>query len=289
MEAHYLCGLFPLSDDAGNVTGLGFIGADITERRKLERRLAEVNQQLSAETRLVKEVNSDLETFAYNVSHDLRTPLRAVDGYIRIYLGKNSAGLTDESRQYLDQALQGAKQIGQLIDGFLTLSLVGNRKTLRSTVKLDEAAREAIEELEEFGDGQQIEFQIEELPPCEGDRELLKILMKNLISNAIKFTRGRTDPVIVIGSVTHAGDNHPIYFVRDNGVGFDMQHIEKLFEVFERLHRDDEFEGSGVGLATAERIVHKHGGKIWAEAKPDEGATLFFTIGKLENGIGQAA
>lgn len=242
--------------------------------------------------RQLAEANRELEAFTYSVSHDLRAPLRAMDGFSRILLEEYAAYLPVDAQRYLRLVRENAQQMGALIQGLLTLSRVGRQSLARQTVAPAEIVQQVLAELEAERKGRNVEIVIGELPPCEADPVLLKRVWVNLLANALKFTRRRDAARIEIGSIDPKGlerplGSGPIYFVRDNGAGFDMQYAHKLFGVFQRLHRAEEYEGSGVGLAIVQRIVHRHGGRIWAEAEVDKGATFYFTLASISEEPGR--
>jgi light-regulated signal transduction histidine kinase (bacteriophytochrome) len=225
-------------------------------------------------------VNTELETFSYSVSHDLRAPLRHIDGFARILKEEHAAELSAGGLQHLDRILAAVTHMGHLVDDLLDLARIGRKELVRKAVKLDHVLREAMADLPPKANDRKIDWQIEPLPAVECDSGLVKIVFTNLLSNAVKFTRSRQQASIQIGAVTKNGIL--TFFVRDNGVGFDPKYADKLFGVFQRLHNRQEFEGTGVGLATVQRIVHRHGGTIWAESQPDHGTTFFFTLGSRQ-------
>jgi len=222
--------------------------------------------------------NRELEAFSYSVSHDLRAPLRALNGFSRILLDDHAAVLPPEARRYLTLVADSADQMSRLVDGLLGLSRLSRQGMDLRTVEPAELVARVLRELPpEETAGRYVDFVVGELPPCLADPTLLKQVFANLIGNAIKFTRTRPLARIEVGVRTEAGET--VYYVRDNGVGFDPRYADRLFGVFQRLHRAEDYEGSGIGLATVERIVHRLGGRIWAESTPGRGATFSFTIG----------
>ncbi|HLA62083.1 MAG TPA: response regulator [Nitrospiraceae bacterium] len=220
--------------------------------------------------------NKELEAFSYSVSHDLRAPLRAVDGFAQAVLEDYGQRLPEEAQRYLQTIRQGAQRMGDLIDDLLAFAQLSRQPLTRRAVDTGKIVREVLEELSRQRDGRQIEVRVGELSACQGDPGLLRQVWVNLLSNALKFTRKTESAVVEIGSALEQGET--IFFVRDNGSGFDMQYAEKLFGVFQRLHREEEFEGTGVGLAIVARVIHRHGGRVWAEAETDRGATFYFTL-----------
>ena len=237
----------------------------------------ELEQRVAKRTAELEIANKELEAFSYSVSHDLRAPLRAVDGFSQAVLEDYGAQLPEEGRHYLKTIREGAQRMGMLIDDLLTFSRLSRLPLKKQAVDMTSLAHEALHELNGQRDGRQIDVRINDLPRCEGDSALLKQVWINLLSNAIKYTQKREAAVVEVGSREDKGEK--IYFVSDNGTGFDMKYAHKLFGVFQRLHRADEFEGTGVGLAIAQRVVHRHGGRIWAQAAVDRGAEFYFTVG----------
>ena len=220
--------------------------------------------------------NKELESFSYSVSHDLRSPLRAIDGFARMLAEDHGAALAPDAQRQLGVIRANAARMGQLIDDLLAFSRLGRKALEAAPVDLAELARTVAEELRREVADRPIEVAIESVPPARGDRSLLRQVLINLLANAFKFTRGRTPARITFGARRDHGET--VYYVRDNGVGFDMAYAAKLFGVFQRLHRAEEFEGTGVGLALVQRIVRRHGGRVWAEARVDEGASFYFTL-----------
>jgi len=228
-----------------------------------------VNAELQA-------TNGELNAFSYSVSHDLRAPLRAIDGFSRIVIEDNEGTLTDSQRRYLDLVRDNTQVMGALIDDLLSFSRLANQPLNRRTVRTAELVEDLERELVGEQSGRIVEFTNGELPAVQADPALLRQVFANLLGNAVKYTRQRERPEITVDSERRDGEQ--VFMVRDNGVGFDMRYAEKLFQVFQRLHRAEEYEGTGVGLAIVQRIVTRHGGRVWAESKLDEGATFYFTL-----------
>ncbi|HXF94694.1 MAG TPA: PAS domain S-box protein, partial [Gemmatimonadales bacterium] len=253
---------------------------DISDRKQAQAAIEEHARQLDRANAELQAVNRELEAFSYSVSHDLRAPLRAMDGFSRIVLEEHAGGLDPEGRRLLDVVRENARRMGQLIDDLLAFSRLGRQPLRARSVDLVELAREVAAELRAAEPERAIEITVAPLPPARGDRALLRQVLVNLLQNAVKFTRGRAPARIEVGA--RDGGNGVVYYVADNGVGFDPRYADKLFGVFQRLHRAEEFEGTGVGLATVQRIVHRHGGRVWAEGAPDHGATFYFTLAAEE-------
>ncbi|HTJ00522.1 MAG TPA: PAS domain S-box protein [Dongiaceae bacterium] len=248
-------------------------------RARMEQMEAEIfasAQQLQQSNRKLEAANRELEAFSYSVSHDLRAPLRAVNGFADIVLEDYGAQLPEEGRRFLERIRNGGKRMGELIDDLLTFSRLSRQPLKLQPVDTDRLVRQVLDELQPQHEGRAVELRVRPLPACQADPALLKQVWFNLLSNAIKYTRGRNPAVVEVGSTEQSGA--VVYFVGDNGTGFDMQFADKLFGVFQRLHRADEFEGTGVGLAIVQRVVHRHGGQVWAEAAVDRGARFSFTL-----------
>jgi light-regulated signal transduction histidine kinase (bacteriophytochrome) len=222
------------------------------------------------------ETNRELETFSYSVSHDLRAPLRAIEGFSRMLGEDHGPALNPEAQRLLGVIRENTGRMGRLIDDLLEFSRLGRKKLDPTPLDLEALVQSVVQELQKDRMGGPVEVRIDSLPAARGDRVLIRQVLSNLIDNAFKFTRGRPDPRVTVGA-RREGDE-TVYYVRDNGVGFDMKYAAKLFGVFQRLHRTEEFEGTGAGLALVRRIVHRHGGRAWAEGHPNEGATFYFTL-----------
>jgi PAS domain S-box-containing protein len=285
----------PYHDEQGAVVGVLGIFEDITERKQAETELRRHREQLedlvderSAVLKRtitqLEDANEELEAFAYSVSHDLRTPLRAIDGYSRMLLDDCGEQLDGEGKRLLGVVRGSTARMSELIDDILMFSRTSRQALTLSTVNVDAVCREVVQELTSQTAGRHIRFETGPLPPARGDRAMIREIWRNLLGNAVKFTRDRDPAVIVVEAAdAEAGAQEPggtfvTYRVRDNGVGFDMRYAGKLFGVFQRLHHDDEFEGTGVGLAVVKRIVTRHGGRVGAEGDVNRGATVWFTL-----------
>ncbi|HEY9736650.1 MAG TPA: PAS domain S-box protein, partial [Trichocoleus sp.] len=261
------------------------VGVDITERKLAEYALEQLNftleQQVQERTAALTLANRELEAFSYSVSHDLRAPLRGIDGFSKALLELYAEQLDDKGKHYLERIRSGTQRMGELIDDMLKLSRVTRAEIRRSTVGLSQMVADVARGLSETQPERSVEWAIAPNVAASGDRGLLQIVVENLLSNAWKFTSTKDHTAIAFG-VTTQPDQTPVYFVKDNGVGFDMAYASKLFTAFQRLHSEREFPGTGVGLAIVERIIHRHGGAVWAEGTLQHGATIYFTLERYE-------
>jgi PAS domain S-box-containing protein len=257
---------------------------DITVRKRREQEIESLNQELAKRSTELETINKELEAFAYSVSHDLRAPLRHIAGFTELLHKKSSTLVDEKSNHYIALIMDSAKRMGNLIDDLLAFSRIGRTETQKTQVSLEQLVKEVLIEVRQDTEGRNIAWKIGALPDFYGDRSMLRLVLVNLISNAIKFTRTRTQAEIEIGCADGNKDSLVI-FVRDNGVGFDMKYVSKLFGVFQRLHESATFEGTGIGLATVQRIIHRHGGKVWAEGAVDSGATFYISAPKPQGQI----
>lgn len=281
---------FPFTDSDGSPLILE-MGMDITERTKAEAEVNRLNSELERRvmerTAQLEAANKELEAFTYSVSHDLRAPLRHISGFSKLLSEEFAAELPSEAQHHVQRIQDGTLHMGQLVDDLLNLGRVGRKELSLQVAGLRSIVDEVIQGLKpDIGD-RNVEWQIRDLPYVECDTALMHQVFQNLLANALKFTRPREKAVIEIGQEQR--DGRSVVFVRDNGVGFSMKYADKLFGVFQRLHRAEDFEGTGVGLATVQRIIQKHGGRIWAEAELDKGAAFYFELGACEQGTSQAA
>jgi PAS domain S-box-containing protein len=278
-------------DEAGKVIGVFAAARDITERKlaqealqkllaDMEVRVKERTKELSEANEALQAANKELESFSYSVSHDLRAPLLTIDGFSRMVLKGYADKLDDEGRRKLNVIRGSSQKMGQLIDDLLSFSRLGRKELVNTRLDMEALVRTAWTELTLLNPERRIQFSVQKLPHASGDQALIKEVLVNLLSNAFKFSKFRETATVEVGAYPEKERN--VYFVKDNGVGFDMQYYDKLFSVFQRLHSAEEFEGTGVGLAIVQRIVRRHGGSVWAEGKVGEGATFYFTLARKE-------
>lgn len=270
----------PISDANGKIVGAATVARDITERKQAEAQLHKYHEHLEElvqeRTGQLETANKELEGFAYSVSHDLRVPLRAIDGFSQQVLKRYADKLDDEGQRYLNVVRDNTKKMSQLIDDILAFSRMGRLGMSTSDIDMDAMAHAVFEELRPSFAGRELTLDIKPLPHCHGDASMLHQVWINLLGNAIKFTRPKALAQIEVTGHTEGAEN--IFCIKDNGAGFDMQYADKLFGVFQRLHGVAEFEGTGIGLAIVKRIITRHGGRVWAQGKVDEGTTFFFAL-----------
>lgn len=266
----------PLRGPEGNVDRLVGISHDITERKNFEDHIQALNQSLEHRSEQVEAVNKELEAFSYTISHDLRAPLRAIRGFSKIVLEEYSAQVPAEGQRFLNLVDENAGQMSELIDDLLSFSRLGRHPINRELVNPTELAQQIWSDLVAEYPERQVEFKLANMPGCMADRSMLRQVYANLLANALKFTRKRDHALVEVSF--ERKDQQVVYFVRDNGAGFNMRYYDKLFGVFQRMHRAEEYEGTGVGLAIVQRIIMRHGGRVWAEGEVDKGATFYFTL-----------
>jgi light-regulated signal transduction histidine kinase (bacteriophytochrome) len=268
-------------DQNGRPTAILETNNDITEHKRREQEIRTLNVELGKRTTELEATNKELESFAYSVSHDLRAPLRHMSGFTELLQKSAGASLNDKSRRYLGIILDSAKRMGNLIDDLLSFSRISRAEAHWALVSLEQLVQEALGEVRQETEGRKVVWKLGALPAWPCDRAMLRLVLVNLVSNAVKFTRTRPQAEIEIGC-QEQGPERVVVFVRDNGVGFEMKYVNKLFGVFQRLHPTEAFEGTGIGLATVQRIVHRHGGRVWAEGQVDQGATFYFSLTKSQ-------
>jgi light-regulated signal transduction histidine kinase (bacteriophytochrome) len=280
---HWMHSHFPVKNTDGRVYAVGGFVVETTVLKQTEDALKILNQELetrvSERTEALAAANAELEAFAYSVSHDLRAPLRAIEGFSRILLEDYEDTLDSQGRQHLDRIIKAIHRMGALIDALLALSRLSRQELKSQRISSDQLTtmvREIIHEIEVENGAQKIDWQIESLSPCYADLTLLRQVWFNLLHNAAKYSSQVEHPKVQVGMLNQGGEK--IYYVRDNGVGFDMNYVDKLFGVFQRLHRQDEFEGTGIGLVTVKRIMGMLGGRVWADSEVSKGATFYFTL-----------
>jgi len=271
----------PLRDVQGNIAGILGVFSDITERKREEEKICKLNTELEQRvierTAQLENANRELEAFSYSVSHDLKSPLQHITGYAELLNKRAYEAIDGKSRQYLKSIADSAVRMRKLIDDLLSFSRMGRMEMLKRKTNLDSLVKEILRDFQADACGRNIDWRISPLPDVYGDSAMLRQVLVNLISNAFKFIKMRTNAVIEIGSACGEKGEVCVY-VKDNGAGFDMKYVDKLFGIFQRLHSPTEFEGTGIGLANVRRIVNRHGGRVWAEGKVGEGATFYFTL-----------
>ncbi|RJR50326.1 MAG: PAS domain S-box protein [Desulfobacteraceae bacterium] len=276
----FLVSTTPMYDDSGKLLGCVHIARDITERKKGEEALKKAHKELQQHAARLETANKELESFSYSVSHDLRSPLRAIAGFAQMILDEKGREFDPETLRKFNIVQENAKKMGRLIDDLLRLSRLGRTELNRVKVDIGILVREVLQEIRVTEPGREFIVDLHDLPATKGDPPMIRQLFINLLSNSVKFTRVKKESQIEVGSFERSGER--VYYVKDNGVGFDMKYYGKLFGVFQRLVTEKEFEGTGVGLAIVKRIVQRHGGRVWAEGKLQEGASFYFTLPEQE-------
>jgi len=252
--------------------------AIIAERIEKIRKLNDLNKQLQKQSEKLEDANQELEAFAYSVSHDLRVPLRAIDGFSRILVEDYEDKLDEEGIRLLNIVRENTAKMGHLIDDILLLSRASRQEMVLNEIDMAALARSVYDEFQTDVTDRDVEFTVGDIPNAYGDRAMLGQVFQNLIGNAIKFTRNKNPAIIEVGGEKEGKEI--VYYVKDNGAGFDMKYINKLFGLFQRLHSPEEFEGTGVGLSIVQRVIRRHGGSVWGEGAVGEGATIYFTLPK---------
>jgi PAS domain S-box-containing protein len=277
----------PVRQHGGEITHFVGVMQDVTDRKQAESQIRSLNEQLEGRVRQrtaeLECANQELEAFAYSVSHDLRAPLRHINGFLDLFTKTALPALSEEERHYLTQVMSSVKQMDRLIDDLLQFSRMAQTKLQPEMVDLNQVFQEAVVELEPETRGRNLKWRKASLPVVKADAAMLRQVLVNLLSNAIKYTRPRDQAEIEVASEPQEKDE-VVIFVKDNGVGFDMKYADKLFGVFQRLHTSDQFEGTGIGLANVRRIILRHGGRTWAEGKPQAGATFYFSLPRPRHG-----
>lgn len=273
---HVSLTLSPIRDAFGTIIGFSHIGHDVTDRKRAEEEINKANRMLAQSYEACEATNKELEAFTYSASHDLRAPLVAVGGLVRLLLDEYASSLDAKGEKFLQTIQKMTDQMRQLVDDLLSLSRFGHQALDISKIDMGELAKSAIDELKLLHPGRTLKWNIKPLPPARGDSGMIRQVLMNLLSNAVKFTRSKPKAVIELGG--KAEEDATIFYVRDNGVGFAMEEADKLFEVFRRLHPSQEFEGTGVGLAIVKRVIQRHDGRVWAEGRVNEGATFYFSL-----------
>ena len=277
----------PIRDQTGAIIGASKVMRDITDRKRADAEIRKLNAELemrvARRTAELEAANKELEAFSYSVSHDLRAPLRHVLGFMELLQKEAGPSLSQKSIGHMAMISQATKRMGSLIDDLLAFSRVGRSDMKKSEVNLDQLVKETLEDFQVDTKDRNIVWKIHQLPAVQADRALLRQALVNLVSNAVKFTGTRAEAKIEIGCAP-GRDSEIVVFIRDNGAGFDPRYAGKLFGVFQRLHTQEQFEGTGIGLANVQRIIHRHGGRTWAEGVVDSGATFYFSIPKNPTG-----
>ncbi len=269
-----------LKNEKGAIIGTLSSGEDITERRKVEERIRKFNEELEnrvkERTAQLEEANKYLESFSYSVSHDLRAPLRAIDGFSKILLEDYSKLFDEEAKRLFSVIMDNTHKMGKLIDDFLAFAKVNRLELNVSDINTSNIVGSLIDEAKTANPARRINFIVKDLPNARGDITVIRQVFANFLSNAIKFTKAAETAIIEIGGKQLGKEI--LFYVKDNGIGFDMKYADKLFGIFQRLHSEKEYDGTGIGLAVIEKVISKHGGSVWAESRPGEGATFYFTL-----------
>ena len=281
--ASLLVSATPRYDAANSCVGVVCVGQDITQRKEMEQEIQRQKSELQRLVAKLSESNKELEAFSYSVSHDLRAPLRSISGFSEVLKQDYANQLDQTVNDYLNRIVGGTQRMASLIDGLLQLSRASWSEMFQEPVNLSELAKEIRDELQSNPPADAVKFIIHDTPPVKGDVNLLRVALGNLFTNACKYSATVADPTVEFGAERQ--DDKTVFFIRDNGIGFDMAYASKLFVAFQRLHSDPHYEGSGIGLATVKRVIQRHGGEIWAQSQPDKGAVFYFTLGSEANAI----
>ncbi len=275
---HMIVNTAPIKNKENEIVGAVGLFQDITDRKMIEEKIKHLNSFLMRQTAELSSVNEELEAFSYSVSHDLRSPLRSIDGFSQAILEDYEHQLDDEGKDYLHRIRNATQRMGELIDGLLKLSRITRHKIEYSNVNISKMAESIISSLKKRNPNRKVIIKIQNDLTLEGDKHLLQIALENLINNAWKFTQAEKTAVIEIGKTKKNGE--PVFYIKDNGTGFNMDYVDKLFVPFQRLHSNDTYEGTGIGLGIVKRVFNRHGGKIWAESTEGKGSTFYFTLNK---------
>jgi PAS domain S-box-containing protein len=270
----------PRFDEQGKLIAYDGLVSDINQRKLAEEEVKKLNIALQHYVTQLEDVNRELESFNYSVSHGLRTPLVSIGGFSNLLLKEHSGGITPDCKQYLNVIRNNAVKMEKLIDDLLNRSYLGWKPMMETEIDINELVSDILGELESSFNGRNIQYNVGSLPNVRADRVMIHQVFTNYLTNAIKYTGNRDQAIIEIGGRSETKEN--IYYVRDNGVGFDMKLVDKLFSVFQRLHEQPEFKGTGVGLSIAQRIIHRHGGRVWAESESGKGSTFYFSLPREE-------
>ncbi len=252
---------------------------EIAERKQAEKKIQTLNKELEQRITELNVINRELKTFGYSISHDLKTPLIAIGGFSRNLLKKHASRLDEKGQQYIRIINENCIQMEELINNLLSFFKLGSRTMKQSLIKMEIIVQEIFNQLTTLHQHRKIRLSIKAMPDTKGDRAMIKLVLTNIMGNAVKYSKSKEIILIEVGGYQENGEN--VYYVKDNGIGFPMEYADRIFEVFERLHAVEEYEGTGLGLAIVKHVVNRHGGRVWAEGRPDEGATFYFTLPQI--------